>query len=217
MCGRFYVPSGAIDKAVAGLAPDLQQAIRDAIKEWTSDLNQPKPMWDIRPTHQYPVITHREVMPMRWGFKTDKSNAVFNAKRESMHFSLWRECLVLRRALVLVGGFYEWTGPKGSKQAHAIERADDSPLLLAAIYNHDPELGHCFSIITTPATQWMLPLHTRMPLILDPAQAGKWLNLSQPPKEVKGLMQPYEGTLREYACPSPRNDVPPRPARDKLF
>jgi putative SOS response-associated peptidase YedK len=178
-------------------------------------LNRPK--YDVRPTNQFPVVAATGAQPMRWGFKTDKSNAVFNARAESLRYPIWRECLVLRRAVVPVGGFYEWTGTKGSKQAHAIQRADGQPMLFAALWEESEEAGPCFSIITTPATEWMQPLHNRMPLILEPAQAATWLDLTAPPAEIKALIKPYAGELTEFPCPSPKQDTPPKPEKGTLF
>ncbi len=216
MCGRFYVPAQAIDGAIAFLSPELQAQARAAIAEWISDLNRPRN--NVSPTQSYPVLTPNGVRPMRWGYITDKSNAVFNAKRESMHYSLWRESLVLRRALVLVGGFYEWTGPKGERQPHAIHRADGNAMALGALFNDDPEAGECFSIVTVPASSWMQQLHHREPLILEPAQAATWLDLTQKPPAIKALLVPTEAPLAEFACPDPRQDRPPRPgAKRDLF
>lgn len=215
MCGRFWIPPRAIDDALRELPPELQEKAREVIAEWIADMNRPK--YDVRPTNQFPVVTTTDAQPMRWGFKTDKSNSVFNARAESLRYPIWRECLVLRRAVVPVGGFYEWTGTKGSKQAHAIQRADGQPMLFAALWEEHEELGRCFSIITTPATEWMKPLHDRMPLILEPAQAATWLDLSNPPAKVKALIESYAGELTEFPCPSPRQDTPPKPEKGKLF
>ncbi len=215
MCGRFYVPPQAVDLAVSGLPRDQQEAARQAIADWVADMNRPRN--DVRPTNQYPVLTNTSVAPMRWGFKTDKSNAVFNARQESLRYPIWRESLVLRRAVVPVGGFYEWTGAKGSKQAHAIARADGQPMLFAALWQEDAELGPCFSIITTAATAWMKPLHERMPVILEASQIATWLDLSSPPAEIKAMLVPGPAALTEFACQAPRNDQPPRPEQPSLF
>ncbi|MCC7509670.1 MAG: SOS response-associated peptidase [Planctomycetes bacterium] len=217
MCGRFYVPPLAIDQAVAILPPEQQEAARAAIKEWIEFMNAPRGHYDVRPTNQFPVITTTGLVPMRWGFKTDKSNAVFNARSESLRFPIWREPLVLRRAVVAVGGFYEWTGVKGNKQPHAIQRADGDVMLFGAIWTPDDEVGPSFSIITTPATQWMEPLHDRMPLILERAQVATWLDLTRKPAEIKPMIQPYAGALREFACASPAKDNAPKADKGSLF
>jgi putative SOS response-associated peptidase YedK len=215
MCGRFYVPAKAIDAALKGLPDDVRKQALEAIREWIADENKPRN--NVSPTNPYPVITATGARPMRWGFRTDKSNAVFNARAESLRYAIWRESLVLRRGLVAVGGFYEWTGPKGSKQAHAIHRADGEAMLMAGLWDDDAELGPCFSIITTPATEWMQPLHGRMPLILDPEQAATWMDLTRKPDAVKALVQPYQGKLQEFPTTPPRNHQPPQPAKDTLF
>lgn len=215
MCGRFWVPKLAIDQVLETLPADQREAARLAIAEWIDDMNRPK--YNVRPTNPYPVLTSTGPQVMRWGFKTDKSNAVFNARQESLRYPIWRECLVLRRAIVPVGGFYEWTGTKGSKQAHAIVRADEGVMLFGALWTPDDEVGPSFSIVTTPSTDWMAPLHDRMPLILEPAQAAQWLDLTRKPGEIKALIQPYAGELAEFACAVPEHDKPPKPIKGSLF
>jgi putative SOS response-associated peptidase YedK len=211
MCGRFWIPDQAVEGAIEFLPPELRELARRIIEEWVADMN--KPRYNLSPTQQYPVITANDVRPMRWGFITDKSNAVFNAKVESMRFPIWRESLVLRRGLVLAGGFYEWTGPKGNRQPHAIHRADGNAMTLGAIWTDDPEEGDCFSIVTVPASEWMSNLHNREPLMLDPEQAATWIDLTQPKDKIKSLMKTYTGKLAEFECPDPKQDRPPRPGK----
>lgn len=220
MCGRFFVPDAAVDNAVRDLPEDIAEKFRQAIKDWVRELNRPK--YDIRPTNQYPVATMKDVEPMRWGYITEKSSSVFNARKESLGWGMWRESLVLRRGLIVAGGFYEWTGEKGAKQAHAIQRQDGEPMLMGVIYDFsfDPKLEKdvkCFSIVTTPASEWMQPLHDREPLILDPEDAALWLDHTAPPEAIKKLIKPYAGKLTEFVCASPKQDVPPKKARGDLF
>lgn len=220
MCGRFFIPDQAVENAIAFLPEDLRAKAREAIADWAKELNRPR--YDVRPTNLYPVITPRGVEAMRWGFITDKSNSVFNARKESLGWGLWRESLAMRRGLIVTGGFYEWTGEKGSKQAHAVHRLDGEPMVLGVLYdvNFEPKTEqevNCFSIITTPASAWMQPLHDRQPLILDPQQAATWIDLTQKPPAIKALIQPYAGELAEFACASPKQDLPPRPGRRELF
>lgn len=216
MCGRFYIPSKAIDDAVAFLPPDLQAKARDAIAAFIEDMNAPK--YNVRPTNRYPVITATGVEPMRWGFITDKSDSVFNARKESLGWGLWRESLVLRRGLIVTGGFYEWTGDRKARQPHAIYRKDGAPMVMGVLYDmqwnpktEDEE--QCFSIVTTPSSEWMTPLHNRSPLILDPKDAATWIDLTQKPPVIKGLIEPYAGELGEFECPDPKQGVAPRPGK----
>jgi putative SOS response-associated peptidase YedK len=218
MCGRFYVPQKAIDNVIMELPPELQEKAREVIKEWLRDLNKPRN--NVAPTQQYPVITSTGVEPMRWGFISDKSNAVFNARKESLSWGLWRESLVLRRGLVVVGGFYEWTGDKKARQPHAIQRADGEPMLMGVLWdsNYNPKTEddeRCFSIVTTPPSEWMTALHDRQPLILDPKDAATWIDLTQKPPTIKKLIDPYAGPLTEFECPDPKQDQPPRPGKKR--
>lgn len=215
MCGRFYIPNRAIESALSTLPDALRAKAQRVLGDWIADLNRPR--YDVRPTNLYPVVTDADVLPMRWGFRTAKSGAVFNARSESMGFPLWRDCLARHRAVVAAGGFFEWTGEKGRKQAHAIQHADGAPMLLAALWADDPELGPCFSIVTTPASAWMKPLHSRMPLILAPASAARWLRPGLTRADAKALMKPFDGELSEFACASPSNGQAPTPVTGSTF
>jgi putative SOS response-associated peptidase YedK len=211
MCGRFWIPDQAVEGAIEFLDPELREKARQAIRDWVADMN--KPRYNVSPTQQFPVITAGDVRPMRWGFITDKSKAVFNARVESMRYPIWRESLILRRGIVLAGGFYEWTGPKGSRQPHAVSRTDGNPMTMAALWADDAEAGDCFSIVTVPASEWMSALHSREPLILEPKQAATWIDLTQPKEKIKAMMSTYEGKLSQYECPDPKQDRPPRPGK----
>lgn len=216
MCGRFFIPDKTVDNAVKDLPPELQAKAREAIAEFIREMNAPK--YNVRPTNRYPVITPSGVEAMRWGYITDKSDAVFNARKESLGWGLWRESLVLRRGLIICGGFYEWTGDKKARQPHAIRRADGEPMLMGVLYdfNYNPKTEddeRCFSIVTTPASEWMTALHDRGPLILDPKDAATWIDLTQKPPAIKKLLEPYAGPLTEFECPDPKQDRPPRPGK----
>jgi putative SOS response-associated peptidase YedK len=87
-----------------------------------------------------------------------------------------------RRCLVPIDGFYEWwkLDPAGMrKQACYISRRDGRLMVLAGLWDRwvssAGEAIRSFTVITTAANAAMAQIHTRMPMILDPAFWPHWL------------------------------------------
>lgn len=68
--------------------------------------------------------------------------------------------------------FYEWDK---AKRKAAFSRSDSSLLCFAGVYRVDDE-GHRFVILTTEANESVLPVHERMPLVLDQEQIADWID-----------------------------------------
>jgi putative SOS response-associated peptidase YedK len=85
----------------------------------------------------------------------------------------------MRRCLVPASGFYEWTGPKGAKQAYHLVRADLELLAFAGLWgawrapSGDEVLS--YAIITTEPNDVVRPFKDRMPVILEPSDYDAWL------------------------------------------
>jgi putative SOS response-associated peptidase YedK len=93
----------------------------------------------------------------------------FNAKRESLR--LYRHT---RRCLVVASAFYEWkkVGGAGKKQPHVIKRADGLPVVFAGLVD---ATDGC-AIVTAPASGLIATLHDRMPVVLERASFGGYLD-----------------------------------------
>ncbi len=85
-----------------------------------------------------------------------------------------------RRCLLPADGFYEWkkVGPK--KQPYFIHLPDDRPFALAGLWERWADrngrpLETC-TILTTDANVVLRPFHTRMPVIIEPADYTAWLD-----------------------------------------
>ena len=90
-------------------------------------------------------------------------------------------------------------------------------MLLAGLWEDTPDQGggvvRTACIITTPANALVEPIHDRMPAILTPEEATRWLRA--PDTEAEGLtalLRPYEGEMRKLAVErtvnSPAQDGP---------
>jgi putative SOS response-associated peptidase YedK len=133
------------------------------------------PVYNVSPgTH--PMIIQAggdgpEAGEARWGYRGRAPRMYVNARVESAATSgYWRPLWERGRILVPADGWFEWTGDKPNRQPHFIHRADDEPLLLAAILGSDG-----FAIVTSSADAGLLDVHDRRPVALTADGAQAWL------------------------------------------
>lgn len=67
---------------------------------------------------------------MRWGIQPGWADKIIiNATTEKKEGRFWSKAFRERRCLIPATGWYEWTGGKGAKQAHALQT--EKPTALA--------------------------------------------------------------------------------------
>ena len=177
MCGRFafYSPSEAT-AALFGVSRSLDM----------------KPRYNVAPTQDVAAIRNaedgdRELTKLRWGlipfWAKDPAigNRMINARAETVaEKPAFRAAYRRRRCLVLADGFYEWHQEGTGKTPYFISRANDEPFAFAALWEnwHDKESDESIqstTLITAAANDFMASLHHRMPVILEPEFADRWL------------------------------------------
>ncbi|WP_116083740.1 SOS response-associated peptidase [Tropicimonas sp. IMCC34011] len=176
MCGRFIItPPGPAIAEIFDAAP-------------SNDL-PPTPNYNVCPTDSIHTVTSeagaRRLRPMRWGFvphwykAPDGGPLLINARSETMaEKPAFRSACRERRCLVPASGFYEWTKEGEARLPWFIRRADDAPLVFAAIWQGwEGEAGafDTVAIVTTAAAGEMTELHSRAPLVLGPEDWALWL------------------------------------------
>jgi putative SOS response-associated peptidase YedK len=132
----------------------------------------------------------------------------------------FREAFKSRRCLIPADGFYEWKklDPK-TKQPYAIVMKDRSLFGFAGLWERwkdkaSGEVVRSFTIITTTPNEVCAPIHDRMPVIVDPANYGKWLGEeSVDPVRLLSLLKPFPAEQMEAypvgtAVGNVRNDEP---------
>jgi putative SOS response-associated peptidase YedK len=157
-----------------------------------------EPHYNIAPTDSAGVVTTRksggrQYVRMRWGLvpywwskALSQVPASFNARMETLaEKPFFREALERRRCLVPASGFFEWTGPKISRQPWYMTSTNGWPLTFAGLYDRwtDPESGHhlwSFTIIVGEPNNVARPYHNRMPVILGPEAWERWLHEPSP-------------------------------------
>lgn len=155
-------------------------------------------LWVIR---RNPATEERSLDLLRWGLiphfsvakpKPPPINAPCESVREKPMF---REAYAKRRCVMPIDGFYEWKAVRGekAKQPFAIAMKDGAPFGLAALWENwkNPASGEwlrTFCVLTTRANSLVRPIHSRMPLILAPADYARWLSDEEDPRE---LLKPF--------------------------
>ena len=162
------------------------------------------PRFNVAPTQNMAVIRppkegggKNELSLVRWGLvpwwsKDPKiGNRFIQARGETVPTAAaYRGSFKSKRCLVVVDGFYEWSGAKKDRKAYAIRLPNAEPFAIAGLWDSwkSPEgtrLETC-CVITTSSRGELAAVHDRMPLVLDREARGRWLTAS--PDEARSLL-----------------------------
>jgi putative SOS response-associated peptidase YedK len=143
--------------------------------------------------------SQRELLTARWGLVPTwaKDPAIgarmINARVETAaEKPAFRQAFAKRRCLVPADGYYEWytptagDAPRGRsgrpvKQPFYIHRADGAPLAMAGLLSwwragDSDDWVLTMAVLTTEAAPPLRQIHDRMPVLVDGAQWGRWLD-----------------------------------------
>lgn len=131
-----------------------------------------------------------ELKPMRFGWPPPRPRAgpVFNFKSDKRDFSDSRRCVIV------LSGFFEFTGTKYPKAKHRFTLSDSAVMGIAGLWSEaeDGTLG--FVMLTTAPGPDIEPYHDRQVCVLKPDEWAAWLFLTRPQDE---LLRPLPaGSLR---------------------
>lgn len=196
---------------------------------YTNEADFP-PRYNIAPTQPVAIVRNRadgerELSLVRWGLVPSwvkdprEFTTLINARSETAATKpSFRAALRHRRCLVPADGFYEWSGPAGSKAPHLVRLARPGPFGIAGIYEHwqgaDGSEIESMAILTVAANALMSRIHDRMPAIVPPERFGEWLDCRPGTAEgIEGLLRPAPENLLEVIEVSrklnnPRNEGP---------
>lgn len=177
MCGRFafYSPSEAT-AALFGVSTSIAV----------------EPRFNIAPSQYIAGIRDtedagRELSMFRWGlvpfWAKDPSigNRMINARAETVaEKPSFRAAYRHRRCLLLADGFYEWKKEGAGKVPYFISLASGEPFAFAGLWEswqskETEEVIQSTTLITTAANEFISTVHHRMPVILQPDTAARWL------------------------------------------
>jgi putative SOS response-associated peptidase YedK len=199
------------DRVTSDLEPDYNVA---PTKPVYAVLTRPQrePGGDGAPAGPGGADVARELRVVRWGlvpfWAKDPSigSRMINARVETVDAKpAFRRAFAKRRCLLPADGFYEWLKVqdqgKVRKQPYYIHRADGGVLAFAGLYelwrdknvpdDHPQAWLWTAVIITTSAEDEVGRIHDRMPMVIDPARWGDWLDpASADAAHVHALLAP---------------------------
>lgn len=127
-----------------------------------------------------------------WSKDRKISQHLINARAETVSEKpSFRSAFQKRRCLIPATGFYEWQQTELGKQAYHVTRPDHEVFAFAGLWEHWEQGGetvYSCTIITTSANQLMLPIHSRMPVILDPKNYANWLDGQTKKDDLQALL-----------------------------
>jgi putative SOS response-associated peptidase YedK len=163
-------------------------------------------------------MLHWGLIPF-WADDPKLGSKLINARAETVADKpAFRSAFRHRRCLIVADGFYEWQQQENGKQPFYLRLKDDRPFALAGLWEHWEEDGgeaiDSCTILTTDANELTSPIHSRMPVILDPKDYDMWLDSSVRKSEsLQSLLRPYASEKMEAYPVSktvnrPTNDRP---------
>jgi putative SOS response-associated peptidase YedK len=117
-----------------------------------------------------------------WAKDTTIGNKMINARSETVATKpSFRNAFKKRRCLIIADGFYEWKGKKGQKQPIFLTLPNGNPFAFAGLWevwdNNGKESPYrSCAILTRRASESVMPIHHRMPVILKPDAYDSWLS-----------------------------------------
>lgn len=197
MCGRYAITTPP-----------------EAVRSYFNYPQQPNfpPRYNIAPTQPIPIIRlnegSTEFVLVRWGLvpswmkDINPSRPLINARAETLlEKPSFKRAAMRRRCLLPINGFYEWRKAKGgAPMPYYIQRKDGGLFALAGIWEHwqgaDGSEIESAALITTAANETLVPIHHRMPVILDEAAQARWLDVTEfSAKEIYGDLKPADNDV----------------------
>ncbi|MCD6307608.1 MAG: SOS response-associated peptidase [Candidatus Latescibacteria bacterium] len=216
MCGRF------------ALGPPAKSLAEHYRLDVIPDIG---PRYNIAPTQDVATICRTSpaeglaLKMRRWGLVPSWAkdmkigSKLINARSETVADKpAFRAALRRRRCLIPASGFFEWKRRDGSKQPYYFTLKDGGIMSFASLWECWKEGGgrvvESCTILTTGANGLMEPIHSRMPVIVDPSDYNLWLNPAiTDAGHLQPLLAPYPAEkMGRYPVGSlvnsPQNDDP---------
>jgi putative SOS response-associated peptidase YedK len=130
-----------------------------------------------------------ELVLMRFGWPPPRPKAgpVFNFKSDKRSFADSRRCVIV------LSGFFEFTGTKYPKAKHRFSLKGSPVMGIAGLWSEDDSGALSFTMLTTAPGPDIEPYHDRQVCVLAPADWAHWLFLTKPQEAL--LVPLPAGTL----------------------
>ncbi|AIO18851.1 Putative SOS response-associated peptidase YedK [Candidatus Izimaplasma bacterium HR1] len=122
-----------------------------------------------------------------WGFipffakESSTGYKMINARVEGIERKVsFKDSFLHKRCLILADGYYEWKKVLNQKQPFLIKNRDDKIFFFAGLWSKyidkDNKVIYSTTILTKEASNELVDIHDRMPIILDEDNAKLWLD-----------------------------------------
>lgn len=119
------------------------------------------------------------VMRFGWAPPREGAGPVFNFKSDGRHFDKSQRCVVI------LSGFFEFTGSRYPKAKHRFTLRGQPVMGIAGLWHEargdEPE---SFTLLTTAPGADIAPYHDRQVCVLRPDEWAAWLYLTRPEAEL---------------------------------
>jgi putative SOS response-associated peptidase YedK len=171
MCGRFTLTTHEVDDLARTLAAEVD---RERARLY-------RPRWNVAPTDEHWIVRldtagRRRLVSARFGFEGQGGQLLINARSETAaNLPSFRRAFADGRCLVPADGFFEWRGGRADRRPLWFHDPGGKLLVFAGLATERAG-SLAFVILTTTANDLVRPLHDRMPVLLSPEGAQRWLS-----------------------------------------
>ena len=174
---------------------------------WLKDAPEEVPRYNIAPSDPVLAVGPASVELVRWGMEGRKGG-LFNLRAETaITKRYYQRTLLGQRVVVPASHFYEWRKVGGRPLPIAISREDGRVLHLAGLLGRW-EGRPAMTILTTVPNADLVPLHNRMPVVLNDDDAATWVLEELSLEQIAEFLKPCPNGWLRLAPASPLvNDV----------
>jgi putative SOS response-associated peptidase YedK len=130
------------------------------------------------------VVAEGRARTMTWGFplalkglsgRPLKPKAVTNAREDKLSTAFWRDSFARRRCLIPVSAWAEAEGEKGRMTRTWYAMPAGEPFAVAGLWRPTAEWGDAYAMVMVDASEQMVDVHDRMPVILATDDWSAWI------------------------------------------
>jgi putative SOS response-associated peptidase YedK len=178
-----------------------------ATYSWLRDAPDEPVRYNVAPTDPVVAVGPDRADVVRWGID-GRRGGLFNLRSETaLSRPYYHRLLLGQRVLVPATHFYEWRAVGGRRRPIAISRQDGRALNLAGLLGRW-EGRPATTILTTLPNADIVPLHNRMPVVLNDDDAATWVLEELSLKQIADFLKPCpDGWLRLVPASPLVNDV----------
>ena len=205
MCGRFTLTKSGEEIAEAfdlDEAPSLGARYNIAPSQPVLAVRGPEPEPPGGRAAAAPRPALRSAVELLWGLRSlPDDKPLINARAETAATrGAFLRAFAARRCLVPADGFYEWQGPKGTKNRQPFHLRLKGGALFGFAGLWEPGAAGqpgTLAVLTTEPNAVVEPIHDRMPVILSPADYARWLDPRTATSVLRSLLGPFPAAAME--------------------